>query len=461
VRPEDDSPIEPALVDAELARTLDPALRDDGLAQAPPAGFADRVLATAQPVVRHERASRRPALWLSAAVAVAAAFAFAVWAATPKVQSGGWRAERRESIVLGERGVAVAEAGADLHWLLHRGGPVEVEQRAGDVFYRVERGGPFRVQTPAGTVEVHGTCFRVEVSEMKIGKQGVVGASVGAALAATVVVSVYEGKVSYANEQGRVELVAGEQAQAMSGRAPSTPSAVRAAVPQDAPAATTLTREALIERAEAQAKEIAALRAKVQGLEGSGEGGSAGGGHGEDKRNFLNPTKEELLELAKDCKLRWDSPKIGAQPTTIGADRAQELGLSEEERQATNKVNADFNTKLVAELRALYVELTGDKAGADALSPGSLVEELEEKSPEGELQLVFQKLARERAGLQAPPSDLRGASPAERMMRLRIGAGDRYEHELGAAIGPDLAHQMREKHGGWGSRSSSSYGCPR
>ena len=45
-------------------------------------------------------------------------------------------------------------------------------------------------------------------------------------------------------------------------------------------------------------------------------------------------------------------------------------------------------------------------------------------------------------------------------MRLLTGAGDEYERELGAAIGPDRAHQLRTAQGGWGSRSVSSMGCP-
>jgi hypothetical protein len=45
-------------------------------------------------------------------------------------------------------------------------------------------------------------------------------------------------------------------------------------------------------------------------------------------------------------------------------------------------------------------------------------------------------------------------------MRLLTTLGDTYERDLGAAIGPDLAHQMRAQNGGWGNRSSSSFGCP-
>ena len=118
MRAEDDSPIESALLEAELARPLEPELLHALPVVEPPAGFVDRVLPQKE---RVERGSRRPAIWLSAVVSLAAAFALVVWAATPKVTSGSLQARARESIALGERAVAVAEAGADLHWLVRRG----------------------------------------------------------------------------------------------------------------------------------------------------------------------------------------------------------------------------------------------------------------------------------------------------------------------------------------------------
>ncbi|HEX7842250.1 MAG TPA: hypothetical protein VF469_32485, partial [Kofleriaceae bacterium] len=62
-----------------------------------------------------------------------------------------------------------------------------------------------------------GTCFRVEVSSMKLPKQGLVGGAIGAVVTAGVFVAVFEGKVSLANDRGRVEIAAGQSARIASG----------------------------------------------------------------------------------------------------------------------------------------------------------------------------------------------------------------------------------------------------
>ena len=43
------------------------------------------------------------------------------------------------------------------------------------MFYRVEPGGPFVVETPYGQITVRGTCFRVEVMQMKVSRQTWIG----------------------------------------------------------------------------------------------------------------------------------------------------------------------------------------------------------------------------------------------------------------------------------------------
>jgi len=463
MKSKDEESIDPALLEAELARPLETELLLGPAVLEPPSGFAARVLAARTGAIAVAPTSRRWVARVALTAAAAAAVAFFVGPRLVGGNSTGSAAPTaRESIALGERGIAVAEAGAQLAWKLKHGS-AEIEQGAGEVFYRVERGGPFRVHTPAGVIEVHGTCFSVEVRDMKIGKQGMMGAGVGAALVATVViVGVYEGKVSFANEHGQVALAAGERARASSGGgAPSTLARGAAAVEAtpSGPAAATLSREELVARAEAQAKEIVALRTRMSAVEGT-EGGGSAARKNDERENYLNPSKEDLEKLASKCRLQWDEPKLGLNPQTLDAEHASEMGLSDGERVAMNKLNADFNGKITVELRQLYVELTGDSAGADALTPGSLIEELEEKSVRPDVQAAYQRIAREKAGLQAAPADLRGTAPIDRLMRLRSSLGDRYEKELGAAIGPDLAHQLREKNGGWGSRHGSSYGCP-
>ena len=163
--------------------------------------------------------------------------------------------------------------------------------------------------------------------------------------------------------------------------------------------------------------------------------------------------------MAKECKLRWDTPSLGLSPPKMNEKRAAEAGLSDEEQRAVNRVSGEMNARVLGELRAMYVEVTGDKAGADTLEPQALGQEILAKSPEKEVQKVFARLSRERAGL-APPSGGKGGSAAERLMRLMTTLGDAYERELGDAIGAEHAHALRARNNGWDNRSRSSFGCP-
>ncbi|MSP58890.1 MAG: hypothetical protein EXR72_00860 [Myxococcales bacterium] len=302
-----------------------------------------------------------------------------------------------------------------------------------------------------------------------INQQGIIGAAVGAALAATVLVTVSEGRVLLANERGRTAIAAGEQARARAGFAPEAASAARrpsVAEASHSPSwaevpAPEATREELLGRDRVQRAELAALRTRLERIEveHSSDGAKR---PGETRKPgdspFFAPTKEELGAMAKNCELKWDMPGIGANPWTLAPERAAELGLAEGERGEFNRVSSEWNARAVAELKKIYVDVTGDAAGAETLNPRVLQEEILDKSPEKEVKLVFQRLSQERAGLVPVQIDPR--SPVERLMRFLTGMGDGFERDLGGAIGPDRARQSREDKNGWGSRHSSSVGCP-
>jgi hypothetical protein len=431
----------------------------------PPAGFVERVMQAHQNAEGGRPRSRRPvrALW-GAALLVAAAAGWLI-AARAGDAEGEAAPAARASLTIGRRGVAVAEAGAQLRWQV-KGGVAQVHQNAGSVFYRVDKGGgAFVVETPAGRVTVQGTCFRVEVNPMW-SKQAMMAAGVGAVTATALLVTVYEGRVLLANEHGQTTLAAGEQASVRGGGAPgaarsapdvATQQKAAQALDSNAPGVG-VSREELLARDQSQRAELARLQARVHDLETGASAG--GGGQKKDDRPFFDPSKDELQALAKECRLKWDAPSIGLQPQTMGPKRASEVGLSDQERAELNRVNADENQRVLAQLRILYIEVTGDRAGADSLTPEALENEIMAKSPDGVVQQVFQKLSHERAGLQAPPADATGESPAERMMRMMTTLGDDLEQRLGATIGPDRARQLRSEGAGWGGRHQSSYGCP-
>ena len=182
-----------------------------------------RVAGDAEALERRS-ARRRTILMVSIAVAACALLVLGLRAVTrPGTSGSGELASGTawETATLADVGVAVAAPGAELRWRTGEDGNVRVQQEAGRVFYRVSPEDVFEINTQAGTIEVLGTSFEVEVSEVK--RDRVKSAALGAAVATAVVVTVYEGRVAFGNDQGRVEVAAGERMRAVEGRAPDRP----------------------------------------------------------------------------------------------------------------------------------------------------------------------------------------------------------------------------------------------
>ncbi len=460
-------------------------------AEEPPADFATRVLAAraAEASASDDAPSlrqgdfpdrprrippRRPAhlayalIGLAVAAVAALAVGLATWRAAGSGSHGARLVGARASIPIGARAVAVAEAGSDLAWTLGDK-RARVTQRAGDVFYRVDRGGSFVVETPAGTVTVQGTCFRVEVFPMRPSKSAlftvVTSAVVGATLTAAVFVTVYEGRVLLANEKGETRLVAGEKGSMSPGAPPNQialeidPQAIAAAT--DPAPLGSATREELLERDKVQREELAKLRVKVRELEGLIQAGGPGGGR--DKQGdfpFVDTTQDQLVAMAKECRVQWDSPPMDdMDPEMIGPDRAKRMQITEEERLALNKAFLAATEKIVGQLRALYIEVTGDAAGAETLSAHALQQEIENKSAKKDMEEAMWRISQERAGLLPPPADLAGRPAVERMLRLLVTVGDLYEKSMAQILGPERAHALRKKNDGWGAKHAWA-GCP-
>ncbi|MDQ3300474.1 MAG: hypothetical protein M3619_28175, partial [Myxococcota bacterium] len=219
----------------------------------------------------------------------------------------------------------------------------------------------------------------------------------------------------------------------------------------------TATREQLIARATLQQHELVKLRTRLAELETK-----AGGRHGrhdntaEEGRAWHDPSTERLKEWAAECHVRWDEPGFDRwQPqTTLGKN---ERGLEPGELPAVNAALSEVQAQHKQVVRALYIEATGDTAGAETLSLEAMRGEIQEKGSAEESGLILQKIASERAGLAPPPADLSKTSPFERLMREIVQLGDRSEAAIAKRLGADRASQIRGD--GWGSRSDSS-GCP-
>jgi hypothetical protein len=430
----------------------------------PPAGFVDRVVAAARGSAAPRPAPRRRPLAavIAAVVAVAASLVLLRGNSGSPPDDGARVVVQRETVSLGRRGVAVAEAGTELTWAISASGAAEVHQRRGDVFYRVEPGGAFAVDTPDGRVIVTGTCFRVEVLDMPVSRQTWIGGVVGAAIAATVVISVYEGRVRVVNARGQADARAGDRIALAAGAAPArldASAAPRGVTALESPPPGSATVAELLQRDQSHRGEIALLRARVRALEtgAAAPAPPAAADHRAGKRKILDLAPDELAAMARNCEIRFDLPGYGIEPRQMTDKLAAATNLSADERAIYDQTVRKESAQYMAALRTLYQELVG--GDSENLDARALTMEIMQKSPSSDVEAARKRLAQERAGLAAPPAGARNQSVIERMLRLQSAAGATLEQLLAAELGPDKAHQIRAA--GWvGGDDSVLYGCP-
>ena len=423
----------------------------------PPADFADRVVdrvVGARGMTEPPRLRGRRLAGIATLALATGAAAVALWPAH-RAASGALIASRRITERLGDRGLAVAEAASELTWRVDDRGAADVVQRAGNVFYRVERGGAFVVHTPAGDVRVTGTCFRIEVDPMNTNHKLLLAGLAGAALATTVLVTVYEGHVVAETRGAKTELSAGTRATlgGADGATVVSDAILAVTTPDEAHA----TREQLLVRARQQDAQLAQMRARLAKLErgsASGGGGAPEAFPAEPGRAWNDPSPEQLTAWAAECHIRSDEPSLERfEPITAPRD-----GLEASEVDGYNAAMSEMAKQWKDQVRKLYLEVTGDTTGAETLSSEAMKHEIDDKSPPGESNAVLQRISRERAGLAAPPTDLSKASAVERMLRAYVQLGDQSEAALAKRIGPERAHAIRGD--GWSSRMELG-GCPR
>jgi ferric-dicitrate binding protein FerR (iron transport regulator) len=419
---------------------------------APPAGFADRVLAARTPVP----ARRRWPLVVAGLVACAAAAAVVVVVTRDPSQaaSGELATTERTTASLGRRAIAVVEANTLLQWRIAGDGAASITQPSGDVFYRVERGGTFVVHTPAGDVRVLGTCFRVEVTPMS--KKPLLYGAAGAAIAAAVVITVYEGHVIADTRTAQTELRAGNRAMiSPDGRATvgSLDEPVAATLARSLAEDRAATREELLARSVEQRAELVKLRARLAERD---ERGGDDNNATEPGRKWFDPSPERLKEWVAKCHVRADSPALD-EVKPLDAKAASRFGIAPDEIGVVNNLFTELASDWRKLVRALYVEATGDLNGTDVLSIDAMLGEIREKGGGHEHNVVLQKISAERAGLAKPPTDLAKLTPYERLMRVQVEQGNTSEAALAKKLGPERAKAIRGD--GWGNRSDWS-GCP-
>jgi len=303
--------------------------------------------------------------------------------------------------------------------------------------------------------------------------QSAVAAGAGAIVTAAVLVTVYEGKVRVSNTHGQVDVRPGEQVVAQDGVAPARlpppdgPVKVvmsGAGLPADllAPPPDGATREQLLARDARQREQIALLDARVHKLEAGGPAAAPGkrGNDPEgrpDREKMFGFSADEYAAMAQSCEIRFDLPSFDIEAPQLGPKQAEKLGLSDEEMGPVNQMLKRENDRYMKELRALYLEATGDTTGVETLQPMALGMEIQHKSNERDNSLARRRLDLERAGKLAPPADVSKLPVIDRYFRLVTTIGDRVESELGKIIGPERAHAAREE--GFGGNRSIMNGC--
>ena len=397
---------------------------------APPAGFTDGVVAAARASRALRARSRRVAAVLSALLVGGMGFAW--WhLRSHRELAGRRRTTAVETLALGKRALVVAQPATELEWAIRADGAASITQSRGNAFYRVAPGAAFAVTTPAGRVLVQGTCFGVEMDPMTSTQK----AAATAILAGAALVTVYEGHVLLQTEGVAVPLAAGDSGLLRAGEPPTALPMGR----ETAPGPEALTRE------------LASLRMQVKSLEdrlagvttyGAGTNPSVGA-------EYFGFSPAQLGEMAERCEIRADMPPYGLKPGTLGADDAARFGLGDAERAIYDRIVAARSAQFLADMRALYVELTGDDAGAGVLELSSLEHEIARKSSEEDQSEATRRLSQERARLVPPRSDLRGGSVYERYLRLLLRAGDDLERDLAREIGASKAKSLRQLHGGF------------
>ncbi len=430
-----------------------------------PPEFSARVMTAIREPVRPRRV-----WWVGGALAAVAGVVIVV-AATRGSSTGAAGehvARGRETVKLATRGVAVLEPGASIRWNVRADGDAAIDQDEGEAFYRVERGGPFAVHTRAGTVSVAGTSFRVELKETAMDKENrrsIKAGAVGAALATVLIVTVYEGRVLLANNQGTVTLGPGESGASSAGEPPRALGAWTAGEPHHEEAAGKLAAGGgsnELARANARIAELEnELRVTKDGAKSSGDDSSQ---QKNDPGRYFAPSQATLLDMAQRCWIAYDLPPFSSDDAVelVSSELASRAKLGEREREQINDAYQDRNEELLAKLRALYVELTGDNGHAKTLSVDALGAEIESKTPPGEELAARRRIARERAGLDPRPTDaaLRERPVIERYLRLLMSLGNVAEASAAQVIGHDRARALRSIDGvGWRNSVSDYGGC--
>ena len=390
-------------------------LETEWAAQEPSPAFADRVVAAA--LREQARPSRRR--YVIGAAALAAAATATLWFATrTPASSGDVRADHRIEVALGDRAVAVLEAGAHVRW-----DNASVVQDSGNVFYRVERGSStFVVHTPMADAVVLGTCFRISFNdkETAMNRRDFGAGLLGAVAATGVLVGVYEGKVRVSHADQVVTVGAGETAIA-------DPHGVR----RDTPV--TATRDDGAHTAAQLRARLAAVEQEKKALEQQ-----LAAKHDAAAKSQYDLSTDDWAKLAERGEFKYQLPCFkndGYRPTSAQLDK---LGLTAADADIIQTAYRHANEQFGKDMTAICAA-----AGKEFDSGACIGQMFQSIYKEGldSAHVAFTEVDEIRAG-KRPEPPVAQQSPQLRMLLLFSTGMKSFEAELVQTFGADQAHKI-------------------
>jgi hypothetical protein len=166
---------------------------------------------------------------------------------------------------------------------------------------------------------------------------------------------------------------------------------------------------------------------------------------------FLDPTPEALAEMARCGIVRMDMPDL-----EFAELPSEEEARTDPEALAVAQARRELSGRVRDELRTLHADL--GLAGDPPMKVRDFMEAIENGLARADAPAIRRQIARERAGLAAPPpADSQG--PADRFWRLKAGLGDEYESLLAGKLSPARARAMRKAGNGWPFRGVYTGSC--
>jgi hypothetical protein len=420
-------------------------------AEEPPKGFAERVVAAAR---REESARSKPrAARVFAGLLLAAAMAAVIGFGVHRTRvdaHGSVTADERQEVRIGTRALAVLEKGAHVKW----DGDV-IEQDEGDVFWRVEPGARFVVHTPAADVAVKGTCFRVQVGngEDEMERQSVVSGAVGAVIAATAMVGVYEGKVAVSHAGQSVDLVAGQSASAGPGGVRRVGAGVADEVSPGPAAASGTEGEKALTAANANlADSVRDYRRKLEALEAQKKKLEKELAEAQQKLTDGGPMKSEYeltqqdwKDLAKEGELRMRVPCSGPQNDfSYTPSSLNKLGLAPQDAPIVQAAFQASNARTWGTVQPLCSQALN---GADVSKIGlqacmSVLGEMTRQQSNATYNEDVREVTEIMAGMRPAPAPGAAADPLLRAYLAMASETQNIENDLSKSLGPDDARRV-------------------